>query len=149
MKNSDKNIHNVEKSKHTEKVFFMKTMKGIFESVLIVLYFLGLFMKIAGEKQNKKGEISSVASWGRGLEKTASLRIISLFNLVRLITKNDGVNTVVNSLIKSLPSISKLVVVELLFFFILGLINVNFFKGTFHYCDKKNATLPEGFEIVT
>lgn len=129
--------------------FFIKTKRGLFETVVLSMFFLGIALKAIGKNQEKRTGTWNAATWGRGLEKTVALRILSLFDLTRIITRSDNIKVVVNSLMGSLPSILKLTVVEVLLFFMLGVINVNFFKGKFHSCDSSNAVLPTDFEIIT
>lgn len=74
--------------------------------------------------------------------KLANVGVIRLVYIIEIadsyLTSNHS-KVVLKSLIRSLPSISSLIFFELLFFYALGILNVNFFKGRFTYCDDANV----------
>ena len=61
---------------------------------------------------------------------------------LRVISRNENLKVVINTLLKSLPELCNLLVVAFLFFLIFGLISVNFFKGTFYTC-----MMPDGSDL--
>ena len=62
-------------------------------------------------------------------------RLIYIIEMMDLFIKNNTTKVVLKSLIHSLPSILSLMFIELIFFYALGVINVNFFRGKFYSCD--------------
>ena len=62
-------------------------------------------------------------------------RLIYMIEMMDLFIKNNTTKVVLKSLIHSLPSILSLMFIELIFFYALGVINVNFFRGKFYSCD--------------
>lgn len=67
------------------------------------------------------------------------IRLIYLIEIVDSYLKSNHSKVVLKSLIRSLPSITSLIFFELLFFYALGILNVNFFKGKFSVCDNSNV----------
>ena len=72
------------------------------------------------------------------LTSVGVFRLVYLIEIVDSYFKSSHAKVVLKSLIRSLPSIFSLIIIELLFFYALGVLNVSFFKGTFFYCDTAN-----------
>jgi hypothetical protein len=51
-----------------------------------------------------------------------------------MIQKNEGMKTVVNSLLKALPSLMNVALINLLFLVVFGILGVQLFKGELGYC---------------
>lgn len=68
------------------------------------------------------------------MEKSVSLRVISLVDIILSLTNSENMKIVVHSLFNSLPQIYKLVLIEVIIFFMLGVINIKFFKGNLYSC---------------
>ena len=62
-------------------------------------------------------------------------RLIKVMRPLRAISKNAGLRISIQALGVALPGIFDILIVMLLFFFIFGVITLNYFKGLFHYCD--------------
>lgn len=67
-----------------------------------------------------------------------AIRALRAFTLVKTIFQHASVNTIVTSLVNSLPSIFNLLIIEILLFFALSTICVRFFRGGFFSCDMTN-----------
>jgi len=54
---------------------------------------------------------------------------------------NLGIKVLVNSLLKSIPSLIYVVIILLLFLFVFGILGVQLFSGSIGFCNDKNATI--------
>ena len=63
------------------------------------------------------------------------LRIVRVLRPLRLIARSESLKVAINSIVLSIPKLLNLMLVSLLFFFMFGISGVNFFKGSFYYCD--------------
>merc|ERR1719387_2535948 len=63
-----------------------------------------------------------------------TLRILRALRPLRVISRNQNLKLVVNTLFKSVPELCNLVIVGALFFLIFGLFCVNYLKGSFYMC---------------
>jgi hypothetical protein len=63
-----------------------------------------------------------------------TLRVLRALRPLRMISRNQSMKVVVNTLFKSVPELMNLVIVAILFFLIFGLLACNFFKGKFFTC---------------
>jgi Ion transport protein len=72
---------------------------------------------------------------------TTNLNAIKVFKLIkvlrplRAISKNPGLRISIKALGVALPGILDILIVMVLFFFIFGIITLNYFKDKFQYCD--------------
>jgi hypothetical protein len=67
-----------------------------------------------------------------------AVRALRAFTLVKIIFQHASVNTIVTSLVNSLPSILNLLIIEVFLFFAVSTICVRFFRGGFYSCDTTN-----------
>jgi hypothetical protein len=72
---------------------------------------------------------------GSSLSKLKALRTVRVLRPLRLIGRNANMKVVINSIIRSVPTIGNVMLISLFFFLLFGIIGVNYFKGTFFYCD--------------
>jgi hypothetical protein len=79
------------------------------------------------------------------LKAMKTLRVLRALRPLRMISRNQSMKVVVNTLFKSVPELMNLVIVAILFFLIFGLLACNFFKGKFWTCQ---ALDPGGGELV-
>ena len=76
---------------------------------------------------------------------SGKLKVVKVFRLVRvlrplrIITKNKGLKIAIQALFMAVPSIINVLIVTVLFYIIFGIIGVNYFKGTFFYCNFSNG----------
>jgi hypothetical protein len=64
-------------------------------------------------------------------------KAFKVLRILRLISRNDGLQIAVKSLLLGLPNILNVTIIMLLFFLIFGVISVSQFKGRFFFCDGK------------
>jgi hypothetical protein len=64
-----------------------------------------------------------------------------------MISRNQGMKLIVNALLSSLPSMTNVTIVCLLFLLIFAILGVGFFKGTFNYCSIEDPAILEN--IIT
>merc|ERR1719235_2652924 len=69
-----------------------------------------------------------------GISALKTLRILRALRPLRVISRNENLKLVVNTLFKSVPELCNLVIVGALFFLIFGLFGLNYFKGSFYTC---------------
>lgn len=62
-------------------------------------------------------------------------KAFKVLRILRLISRNDGLQVAVKSLLLGLPNILSVTVIMLLFFLIFGVISVSQFKGKFYHCE--------------
>eukprot|EP00746_Dinoflagellata_sp_MGD_P168034 gnl/MRDRNA2_/MRDRNA2_99120_c0_seq1.p1 gnl/MRDRNA2_/MRDRNA2_99120_c0~~gnl/MRDRNA2_/MRDRNA2_99120_c0_seq1.p1 ORF type:complete len:1018 (-),score=164.15 gnl/MRDRNA2_/MRDRNA2_99120_c0_seq1:46-2886(-) len=86
---------------------------------------------------------------GKGLSALKTLRMLRALRPLRVISRNENLKLVVNTLFKSLPELANLLIVGVLFFLIFALFGVGYFKGAFFDCTvdfNRNVpfALPQG-----
>jgi voltage-dependent calcium channel L type alpha-1D len=77
--------------------------------------------------------------FGGDLGKLKALRTFRVLRPLRVISRNDNLKLVIDSLIRSIPAIGNVMLICLFFFLIFGIICVNYFKGTYFYCKRTNG----------
>ena len=68
------------------------------------------------------------------LKALKALRGLRALRPLRVITHSPGMKTVVSALIASIPGVSNVVLLMLLFYLVFAILGVQFFKGTFWAC---------------
>lgn len=79
-------------------------------------------------------------------KKLKLFRVLRAFRPVRMINHNANLKIVVNTLFYSMPQLCNLLLVSILFFFIFGLVALNFFRGSYYACldiDNEPASFQE------
>jgi hypothetical protein len=71
---------------------------------------------------------TSSVSFLRGFRAMRALRPL------RMVSKNQGMKLVVDSLLKAIPSLLNVMLISLLFYFIFGILAIQLFKGEFGSC---------------
>jgi hypothetical protein len=69
------------------------------------------------------------------LKSLKALRALRALKPLRMISRNEGMRLVVNALIASIPSMTNVLIVCLLFITIFASTGISFFAGKFYYCD--------------
>ncbi|XP_072921388.1 sodium channel protein 1 brain-like [Hemitrygon akajei] len=89
------------------------------------------------------GWLSMLGSSIQAFKSLRSLRTLRALRPLRAISRWEGMRLVVNALVASIPSISNVMFVCLIFWLIFGIVGVQIFGGTFFECvDKNNERLP-------
>jgi len=68
------------------------------------------------------------------LKSLKSLRAIRALRPLRMISRNEGLKIVINALISSIPAMTNVLLVCILFLLIFAIMGVDFFKGAFYSC---------------
>jgi hypothetical protein len=73
-------------------------------------------------------------SSGGALKSLKALRVLRALRPLRVIGRNEGLRLVVNALISSIPAMTNVLMICMLFLMIFAIMGINFFKGQFHSC---------------
>lgn len=68
-----------------------------------------------------------------------SFRALRALRPLRLVSKNEGMKTVVNSLLKSIPQLINVMLISLLFYMVFGILGVQIFRGSFGNCSDESV----------
>ena len=85
----------------------------------------------------------TVLSYLIGEAKT-DLKTIKIFRLIkvlrplRALSKNEGLKISINALRVALPEIFQIAILSIMFYFMFGVIGINYFKGQFWNCSEKD-----------
>ena len=85
----------------------------------------------------------TVLSYLIGEAKT-DLKTIKIFRLIkvlrplRALSKNEGLKISINALRVALPEICQIAILSIMFYFMFGVIGINYFKGQFWNCSEKD-----------
>ena len=69
------------------------------------------------------------------------LMFFVMIRILRITTIKEGFRLSIQAIIKGLPDILMTLCVGMLFFFILSVIGIHFFKGMLYYCDMDNMMI--------
>ena len=69
-----------------------------------------------------------------------AMRTLRALRPLRTISKFEGLRVVVNSLIRSIPSVINVVLICIVFWLVFSILGVQFFAGKFYYCVYANET---------
>ena len=75
------------------------------------------------------------------LQSLKALRALRALRPLRMISRNQGMKLIVNALLSSLPSMTNVTIVCLLFLLIFAIMGVDSFKGNFGYCSLDDEDL--------
>jgi len=64
-------------------------------------------------------------------------RALRALRPLRMISKDEGMKTIVNSLLKAIPSLFNVALINILFFVVFGILGVQIFKGQIGYCNDE------------
>ena len=112
---------------------YIKSSWNILDFIVVVGSLVDLYFSIAS--------VNSV-----NLKSLRALRALRALRPLRMVSRNEGLRVVVNSLFASIPAMTNLLMVVCLFLIIFSILGVNFYKGRFFNCE-----IPEGsiLEILT
>jgi hypothetical protein len=135
--------------------YFMKTIELI--TTLISAFFIGeAVLKIIslgfafGESAYLKDSwnildfiivLSSILNWLLDAFSKVSLSFLRGFRALRalrplrMISKDEGMKTIVNSLLKAIPSLFNVALINILFLVVFGILGVQIFKGQIGLCN--------------
>merc|ERR1719191_755862 len=98
------------------KTAYFRAAWNILDGVVVIVSLIDLFAGSSGMKALK------------------TLRILRALCPLRVISRNENLKLVVNTLFKSIPELANLLIVGFLFFLIFALFAVSNFKGTYYSC---------------
>ena len=105
---------------------YLKTSWNVLDFFIVVLSIVEL---VATFKTYFGGDSSSTNT---SIFKV--VRMVKVLKPLRSINKFPGLKIVIESLLRSIPGISNVLIICLIFFFIFGIICVSQFKGALHEC---------------
>ena len=76
------------------------------------------------------------------LKSLKALRALRALRPLRMVSKNEGMKLVVNSILASIPNLINVFLISILFFFVFGVLGLSILMGRVSYCFDPNA--PEG-----
>lgn len=85
--------------------------------------------------------LSSILNWVLDAFSKISLTFLRGFRALRalrplrMISKDEGMKTIVNSILKAIPSLFNVALINMLFLLVFGILGVQFFKGQIGYCN--------------
>lgn len=82
--------------------------------------------------------VDSSVSSGPNLSFLSALRALRALRPLRMVSRNEGLKTVVTSVMRSMPAVGNVILISLLFYLIFGILGVIFFKGAFYTCTDPN-----------
>uniref|UniRef100_A0A8C4XC68 Sodium channel protein n=1 Tax=Erpetoichthys calabaricus TaxID=27687 RepID=A0A8C4XC68_ERPCA len=85
------------------------------------------------------GWLSLLSSNIKAFSSLRSLRTLRALRPLRAISRWEGMRLVVNALIRSIPSISNVMLVCLVFWLIFGIVGVQIYGGKFYQCVDRNG----------
>ena len=92
--------------------------------------------------------LTSIANWvielalqGTSLGFLRGFRALRALRPLRMVSKNEGMKAVVNSLLKSIPPLLNVMLISLLFYLVFGILGVQFFKGAMSECTDASIHL--------
>jgi hypothetical protein len=68
-------------------------------------------------------------------------RALRALRPLRVVSKNEGIKTVVNSLLESIPAMVSVILIVLLFLVVFGILGIQLFKGKMGKCNDENSTI--------
>jgi hypothetical protein len=83
--------------------------------------------------------------------QVGSLRVLRAFRALRplrMISRNQGMRTIVQALFMSVPGVTNVLCISLIFFLIFAIIGVGFFKGALSHCAPSELIGRDGFDSL-
>ena len=133
----------------------MNIISGIFVAECVVkIIVLGFYW---GHKTYLKDEwnildfiivIFSILTWilesiadGTNISFIKGFRALRALRPLRVVSKNEGIKTVVNSLILSIPALMNVLLIVLLFLLVFGILGIQLFKGKLGRCNDDDPSI--------
>ena len=90
--------------------------------------------------------VSSILNWffdyffKKSFSFLRGFRALRALRPLRMISKDEGMKTIVNSLLKAIPSLVNVALINILFLVVFGILGVQIFKGQMGYCNDDSVT---------
>lgn len=88
------------------------------------------------------------ASTGGNMEFVRGFRALRALRPLRVVSKNEGIKTVVNSLLESIPALLNVLLIVLLFLMVFGILGIQLFKGKLGRCNDDDPTIMKKDECI-
>lgn len=85
----------------------------------------------------------SIVSWSLeatnvgNLDYLKALRALRALRPLKLVSKNEGMKLVVNSILASIPNLINVFLISMLFYFVFGVIGLQMLSGRLSYCEEE------------
>lgn len=76
---------------------------------------------------------------GTNVEFVRGFRALRALRPLRVVSKNEGIKTVVNSLLESIPALLNVLLIVLLFLMVFGILGIQLFKGKMGKCNDEDT----------
>ena len=106
--------------------------------------------------------VFSIISWllegmdtGINITFLRALRALRALRPLKLVSKNEGMKLVVNSILASIPNLINVFLISILFYFVFGVLGLSILMGKVSFCSEdpdvldKLSCIEGGFEWVT
>mmetsp|Transcript_19618 Transcript_19618/g.30232 ORF Transcript_19618/g.30232 Transcript_19618/m.30232 type:complete len:229 (+) Transcript_19618:3065-3751(+) len=100
---------------------FLKDPWNILDFIIVLFSILTWVLEATTENQD--------ISFIRGFRALRALRPL------RVVSKNEGIKTVVNSLLQSIPALLNVLLIVILFLAVFGILGIQLFKGQLGHCN--------------
>lgn len=115
---------------------YIRNPWNMLDSIVVVASVIDLAVTIQSKgvdisDQDLSGDKAQIAS---SLQSLKALRALRALRPLRMISRNQGMKLIVNALLSSLPSMTNVTIVCLLFLLIFAIMGVDSYKGTFGFC---------------
>ena len=70
-----------------------------------------------------------------------AFRALRALRPLRMVSKNEGIKTVVNALLHSIPSLLNVLLIIILFLLVFGILGVQLLKGTIGFCNDEDESI--------
>lgn len=91
--------------------------------------------------------VFSILSWvlesldtGIDISYLKALRALRALRPLKLVSKNEGMKLVVNSILASIPNLINVFLISILFFFVFGVLGLSILMGRVSYCSDPNGS---------
>lgn len=78
---------------------------------------------------------------GSDLQFVRGFRALRALRPLRVVSKNEGIKTVVNALLESIPALLNVLLIVLLFLLVFGILGIQLFKGKMGSCSDVSETI--------
>lgn len=85
---------------------------------------------------------------GSDLAFVRGFRALRALRPLRVVSKNEGIKTVVNSLLQSIPALLNVLLIVLLFLLVFGILGIQLFKGKLGNCNDTSPEITQKTECI-
>lgn len=78
---------------------------------------------------------------GEDVSFLRGFRALRALRPLRVVSKNEGIKTVVNALLESIPALIQVLLIVMLFLLVFGILGIQLFKGQLGYCNDDSEEI--------